>query len=103
MGAAIKFYTGLGYMVSLPLIDASAYDFIVDTGEKLLKIQVKYTSQVTKEGSFKVDLRGYKDKLDLDFDLLFVTTSSGTDYEFPRKGLKARVTLNEKCNKYIVS
>lgn len=30
-----------GYIVSKPLFDNARYDFILDTGEKLLKIQVK--------------------------------------------------------------
>lgn len=35
----------LGYNVSFPLMDSSPYDCIVDTGERLLKIQVKSTKR----------------------------------------------------------
>jgi hypothetical protein len=31
----------MGCMVSKPLFDSARYDFILDTGKKLLKIQVK--------------------------------------------------------------
>ena len=30
-----------GYLISKPLFDNARYDFILDTGEKLLRIQVK--------------------------------------------------------------
>ena len=32
-----------GYQVSMPLLDSSVYDIIVDTGKKLVKVQVKAT------------------------------------------------------------
>lgn len=38
----------LGFFVSKPLFDNARYDFILDTGSKLLKIQVK-TSHWKKE------------------------------------------------------
>ena len=34
----------LGYTISKPLFDNARYDFILDTGEKLLRIQVKSSS-----------------------------------------------------------
>ena len=34
-----------GYAVSFPLIDSSPYDCIVDTGDRLIKIQVKSTNK----------------------------------------------------------
>ena len=36
-----------GYSVSFPLIDSSVYDCIVDTGERLIKVQVKSTNRDT--------------------------------------------------------
>lgn len=33
------------YQVSMPLIDSSLYDCIVDTGDRLLKIQIKSSSK----------------------------------------------------------
>jgi hypothetical protein len=34
-----------GYNVSMPLLDSSIYDMIVDTGNKLIKIQIKSTTK----------------------------------------------------------
>jgi len=34
-----------GYEVSMPLLDSSIYDCIVDTGTKLVKVQIKSTSK----------------------------------------------------------
>tara|TARA_R110001632_G_scaffold52435_2_gene130043 strand:- start:941 stop:1312 length:372 start_codon:yes stop_codon:yes gene_type:complete len=34
-----------GYNVSFPLMDSSVYDCIIDTGERLIKVQVKSTSK----------------------------------------------------------
>jgi hypothetical protein len=33
------------YQVSMPLIDSSLYDCIVDTGERLLRVQIKSSSK----------------------------------------------------------
>jgi hypothetical protein len=37
-------FAELGYFVSIPLTDNAPYDLIVDTGEKLIKVQVKSRS-----------------------------------------------------------
>ena len=34
-----------GYIVSMPLLDSSPYDAIVDTHKRLYKIQIKYTAK----------------------------------------------------------
>ena len=44
-----------GYIVSQPYGDNAPYDFIIDTNEKLLKIQVK-TSNDLEDGSIKISL-----------------------------------------------
>src|SRR5205085_9465623 len=38
---ALAAYTRAGFLVSLPFGGGSAYDLIVDTGSRLLKVQVK--------------------------------------------------------------
>ena len=48
MAYAIAYYTKLGYVVSIPLTDSQDYDLIIDTGIKLLKVQVKTTDFKTK-------------------------------------------------------
>ncbi|HET6731126.1 group I intron-associated PD-(D/E)XK endonuclease [Mycobacterium sp.] len=46
---AIAYYTGLGYTVFVPVADCARYDLIVDTGERLLRVEVKTSSQVKGE------------------------------------------------------
>ncbi len=43
---AIATFTRLGYDVSLPITESAAYDMIVDDGEGLHRVQVKYSSGV---------------------------------------------------------
>ena len=38
-----------GYLVSKPLFDNARYDFILDTGTKLLRIQVKTSAWLDEE------------------------------------------------------
>ena len=42
-----------GYNISFPLSDASIYDCIVDTGEKLYKVQVKSTRKKPFKKTYK--------------------------------------------------
>jgi hypothetical protein len=59
--------------VSQPFGDNAAYDFIVDNGDRLLRVQVKATDNETVNRAFKVnvtkgfDSRGYEEG---DFDVL---------------------------------
>jgi hypothetical protein len=48
---AIATFTKLGYDVSLPLTESAAYDLIIDTGNNLKRVQVRYST------SGEVDLR----------------------------------------------
>lgn len=41
------------YQVSMPLIDSSIYDCIVDTGDRLLKIQIKSSSKTPENEYIK--------------------------------------------------
>lgn len=41
LGAAIAWFSRVGYLVSVPLCDNQPYDLVVDNGERLLKVQVK--------------------------------------------------------------
>ena len=40
---AIARFTKMGYDVALPLTESAHYDLIVDTGEELKRVQVKYS------------------------------------------------------------
>ena len=42
-----------GYNVSIPLTESAAYDLVVDDGERLWRVQCKYTSNPRRQ----VDLR----------------------------------------------
>ena len=41
LGAAIAFFSNLGYTVATPLTDSQNYDLVVDMDEGLKKVQVK--------------------------------------------------------------
>ena len=68
--------TRLGFSVSKPFGDSDPYDFIVDNGRRLLKLQVK-TSGFRFTGGFQCSVRhGYKEepyrKRDFDFLALWI-------------------------------
>ena len=80
---AIATFTRLGYDVWLPITESAAYDLVVDDGEKLQRVQVKYSSQLD------VDLRnihsnssGYivkKSKKNA-YDWLYIFTNDKKEY-----------------------
>lgn len=45
----------LGYECSIPYGNGAKYDFIVDTGEKLLRIQCKSSNYVNDHGTIRTD------------------------------------------------
>lgn len=45
----------MGYIVSQPYGDNAPYDFIIDNGDKIIKVQVK-TAQERKDGSLIISL-----------------------------------------------
>lgn len=54
---AIAYYSKLGWTISIPVTDSQDYDLIVDTGTKLLKVQVKTTTQISEHGIYIVSLK----------------------------------------------
>lgn len=103
MAYDIAYYTKLGYVVSIPLTDSQDYDLIIDTGIKLLKVQVKTTDFKTKHGIYQVGLKtcgGNKSNSTVkkfnqnSSDLLFVLTSDGTCYSIPRSSISTTCTIN---------
>lgn len=98
-----------GYIVSKPLFDNARYDFILDTGKKLLRIQVK-TSHWTDEEHSAFRFNCYSQhslgsgnkvmkytKAEIDF---FMTEQEGIFYLYPapEEGLKEK-TLRVKPTK----
>jgi len=80
---AVATFTKMGYDVSLPLTESASYDLIVDMGEDLKRVQVKYTSGP------EVDLRrihsnskGYviKKPKENAYDWLYILRYSGEEY-----------------------
>ena len=75
--AEYKFATeaiGRGFNVSMPLLDASTYDCILEKDNKLYKVQVKYMSDGRySQGNQKIPQieikngKGYYSKEDVDF------------------------------------
>ena len=99
---AIAYYGLKGYTVSIPLNDTQDYDIIVDNGQKLLKIQVKATSQRTPQGytTFNVASTGgtkgevYKTIKDTDIDYVFVVTELQELYEIPISEIQTTKSFN---------
>ena len=100
--AAIGYYGMLGYTISIPLNDTQDYDLIVDNGEKLLKVQVKATSQRSPQGYTTVNLQScggtvgtvYKTVKETNIDILFVLTELQEMYEIPIDAITASKSLN---------
>ena len=108
---AMAYYAKLGWTVSVPVTDSQDYDLIVDTGTKLLKVQVKTTAQVSEHGIYIVSLRtcggnksGHTAKTfdNNQSDLLFVLTDNGDCYSIPKSEISA-VALGERYLPYRVT
>ena len=89
LAAAVRYYAAFG-RVFIPVGDSGRYDFLVDTKDKILRIQVKYTSRTTSAGNFIVALatrtcRKNGERLSFnyvqtDFDFMFVLCSDGSEH-----------------------
>jgi len=80
---AIARFTMMGFDVAIPIIESAAYDLIIDTGEQLKRVQVRFC------GVRQVSLRrihsnskGYvvKKTKQNAYDWLYVYKSSGEEY-----------------------
>ena len=104
MAYAIAYYSKLGYTISIPLTDSQDYDFIIDTGTDLLKVQAKTSSQVSEHGISIVSLktnggnRSGQDKVKTfennSSDLLFVLLENGSCYSIPTRNITSKNTIN---------
>ena len=111
---AMAYYSKLGWTISIPITDSQDYDLIVDTGDELLNVQIKTTSQLSKHDIYVVGLRtnggnksGNISKLfdSNNCDLLFVMTEIGEFYSIPRTEIMSTTTINlgEKYLQYKVT
>ena len=104
LGEAIKYFTSLGYIVSLPLNDSQDYDLIIDDGNTLLKVQVKYTSQTNSKGAYTCSLRTlsgskvYYVLTQTSCDLLFCYCENTDKYLIPVQDIttKSQLLLNDR-------
>jgi hypothetical protein len=80
---AVATFTEMGFDVALPLTESAAYDLVVDDGDRLRRVQCKFT------GGRQVDLRrihsnsnGYvvKRTAVAAYDWLYVLRSDGSEY-----------------------
>lgn len=85
-----------GYQVSKPLLSCSKYDFILDTGNKILKVQVK-TSRSSGQGVFCIDCRNRHHSTMYDQEEIdcFMTEADGKYYMFPVDGARQKTIGNE--------
>jgi len=80
---AIVRFTTMNYDVALPLTESAAYDLIIDTGEELKRVQVRYTS--TGEVALRKihsNSKGYvvKKTQENAYDWMYVFKSTGEEY-----------------------
>lgn len=76
-GASSELYvaykaTEKGFVVNYPLFTQSRYDLIIDTGKKLLKVQVKRSVKSSVKGNYFIQIRlggcGHPDYKEGDYD-----------------------------------
>jgi len=89
---AVYEYTKMGYTVLMPLSDSDKYDMIVDSGEQLLKVQVKTSRCKSPSGGYTINLKtsGGNTKTNTirnrnpnDYDLLFALVEDGRCWNIP--------------------
>lgn len=97
-----------GYEVLLPFGDRKPYDLVLDTGDRLLKVQCKYAGRSARgwhEASLRVmggnqSYHTAKKYADTDFDLLYVYTADGRHFLFEWQDVKCRSTIKVDAPMY---
>lgn len=114
LGLAIQYFTQNLYTVSLPLNDSQDYDLIVEDKDGILKkVQVKTSTQLTKNNTYHVNLRVlggnakqnyvHKKGNEIVYDLLFILCSNGDRYLIPKdviKDLVNSITVGKMYKEY---
>ena len=100
VGRAIAFYSAQGYAVFVPVSDISRYDLIVDTGEELLRVEVKTTRQSNNDVGLRTlggnqSWNGEVKRISSsDCDVVFIVNlNTGTEREFLAKDLEGRSSV----------
>jgi hypothetical protein len=100
---AIAYFGGIGWSVSVPLIDSQPYDLVVDDGERLQRVQVKTTTYRSPFGVYIVSLatrggnQSFHTSKDFDpsgSDLLYVLTDDRHRYLIPTEQVSSRTSLS---------
>ncbi len=89
-----------GWTPCWPSTDSAAYDMVIDTGKKLLRIQVKGTDKDEGTLHFSVKMRDHGktrayDKKDIDFLALY-SFKSGDWYIIPASAVKLSLTVKPR-------
>jgi hypothetical protein len=95
---AIATFTKMGYDVSIPLTESAAYDLIVDDGNGLHRVQVRYFSGKEVElRRIHSNSQGYQvKKSDTNaYDWLYILKGSGEEYLI-RGCLAGRASIKPK-------
>ena len=100
VGRAIAYYASKGYAVFVPISDVSRFDLVVDTGERLLRIEVKTSRRA--DGEIELRTKGgnrswtgvVKRVRATDCDVVFaVNVATGGEREYPVSALAGMSTI----------
>jgi hypothetical protein len=100
LARAIAYYTNKGYAVFIPVTDVSRYDLLVDTGVRILRVEVKTTRQA--DGSVTLRTTGgnqswsgvVKRISSEDCDVVFIVNLlTGAEQEFESHDLEGRSSV----------
>lgn len=91
-----------GFVPSFPLLNSSPYDLIIDNGNRLFKIQVKYTSRKRKYGDqYEASISSYGKKgkyslTDVDYYAIYVEQMDGFFIVPNRENFPSKIHLSNK-------
>lgn len=91
-----------GFRVSMPLLDSSPYDAIIETPTGLKKIQIKSTTQKIKNNAVALTIKREGDpypKADVDFFAIWIEAFEGF-YIVPNNGTQRRLKFTINGKKY---
>lgn len=110
LGAAIAHLTQMGYTVCIPLTDSQDYDLVVEIDGKLLRVQVKTSTNKITSGAYAVGLRvlggnqswsGVSKLFDpTKVDALFILLDNGKRYFIPSDKIVGTSTISVGGTKY---
>lgn len=104
-----------GFTPSFPLLDSSPYDLIIDVNDRLIKVQVKYTSSKRKNSDqYVASIAAYGKKgkykiTDVDYYAIYVEQMDGFFIVPNRENFPSKIYLSDKgkysiyFNKFVFS